>query len=88
MAAISVSLTAINQDGNGRIRLQFGNVEKEFSSLAALQSWVKDVLTLDVLMALYCRIAIDRQPTLNNPAALTGHTLTVDTSLNNWGTVA
>jgi hypothetical protein len=84
MAAVTITLTKINKVGN-KVYLKFGKTEREFNDLAHLKAFVQDQLTPDVLIALFCRIAIDRQPALASPALLEGHGLSIDTSLNNWG---
>jgi hypothetical protein len=85
MPAITVTLTAIARDEDGKIRVRFGKRELEFQNLAALQSYVTEKLDIDTVGAIALRIAMDRAP--NNPEALIGHSVTVDTSLNSWGKV-
>lgn len=85
--ARSVTLTQIRQQ-NGRIFLRFGKETYEFNSLADIRDYVQSILGKAELHALFMACAIERQAALNNPAQLEGRTLTVDFSLNNWGTVA
>lgn len=87
MAAVSVTLTRIQRDGD-RVLVSFGKRTREFASIADLRDFVANTLSRDVLEALFLRLALDRQPNLDNPAQLEGHTLTVDTSLANWGRVS
>ncbi len=83
----SVTCTKIAKDPGGRIRFRFDNREYEFVNLAHLQSFVAATLDIEVLHALFMRMAMDRQPTLANVTNLEGHGINVDLSVNNWGTV-
>lgn len=86
----SATITKIQTDADGKVRFQFGKREYEFSSLAAAKAAVRDqlILSRDTLEVIAMGLALTRQPTLSNPAALQGHTVTVDFTLANWGTVS
>lgn len=83
----SVTLTKITKDADGRIRVRFGKLEREFGSLTHMRSAVRAALDQSGLIDLALALLLSRQPALGNPAALEGKTLTVDFSQPNWGTV-
>lgn len=86
MAALSITLTGIATDADGRIRVRFGKREYEFQNLDIAKAFVADSLSRETLELIALKIAIDRAPA--NPQSLAGHAVTVDTSLASWGKVA
>lgn len=84
----SITLTKCGKDSDNRVRFQFGKRGYEFHDLAAANAFVKSQLDRDTLDTIMMALVMSRQPTLANPAALNGRTLTVDFSLANWGSVS
>jgi len=84
----AITVTKIHKDSSGRIRFRFGKSEAEFESIQAARDYVKSALTRETLELLAMAICLNRQPSLGNPPALEGKTVTVDFSLANWGTLA
>lgn len=85
--AQSVTITKVLRQ-NGRVYIRFGKREYEFASQQAVQEFVAQKLNTEVLEALAIAIVVARQPTLANLALVEGKTLTVDPTVNNWGTVS
>ncbi len=83
----SVTLTKIQKDADGKVRIRFGKREYEFANIQAVRDFARGQLDRDTLEAITMALALTRQPTLSNPTALEGRTLTVDFTLANWGTV-
>ncbi len=83
----SVTLTKIQKDADGKIRIRFGKREYEFANIQAARDFVRSQIDRETLEVIEMALALTRQPTLSNPAALEGRTLTVDFTLANWGTV-
>lgn len=82
----AITITDVDfTNANSPIRIRVGAVEKEFRDLAHLKAYVQSTLDRDSLIALALAILLDRSPT--NPSVAVGKTLTVDTSLNNWGVI-
>lgn len=84
----SVTVTKISKEPDGRILVDFSHGEgREFASLADMKSVVRSNLTRDDLVDIAIALMLSRQPTLANPAAFVGHSVNVDFSAANWGTV-
>lgn len=83
----SVTLSKIDKSG-GRVDFQFADGSGlGFKSAADAADYARRYLTGDTLRAIVVALALTRQPTLGNVAALEGKTVTIDFSQANWGTV-
>lgn len=86
--AASVTLTKIQfTNAQSVIRVRFGKKEYEFNNLAHLQAIVEPFLRREVLEMIALAILMERQPNIGNPGAIEGHSINVDLSANNWGTL-
>jgi hypothetical protein len=89
MAARSVTLTKIQfTNANSPIRIRFGKRDYEFNDLAHMKGFVASQLSRETLESLMLAMLIERQPDINNPGQVEGKTMTVDMSVNNWGTIS
>lgn len=91
--AVSVTLNSVQQDASGRVRFRFsmpsGELdEREFASISDASQYARDRLTRNEAIAMGIALVLTRQPTLSNPSAFAGKTMTIDLTLANWGTVA
>lgn len=86
----SRTIREIKKAANGRvyIRTMPGKVEREFASVQAMLDWANDKLSVETLDAIIIAMIAERQPNLNNVAALEGKSLNVNLAVNNWGTVS
>lgn len=78
--ALSVTLTDVIKDAQGRVRFIFGKEEITFPSVQDAQDYVRTKLdeSRDVVKLLAMAAALKRQPTLANVAQLRGRTITID----------
>lgn len=75
------SISPVTVDANGHVRFRSsGGREREFASKADAIAFAQSMLTIDVLEALVVAKVLTVQPTLNNPSAFAGRSLTFDMS--------
>lgn len=80
----SITCTQAQRDNQtGRITLNFGKIGMEFNDIAHAKAFVESMLSRDTMIALFIKIATDRNLTL---AQIEGKTLTINVNLANWGT--
>lgn len=83
----SVTVTKIVKEASGRVLVYFGKHCREFTTVEDMRAAVRAALTRADVENLALALMLSRQPSLANPAALEGRTVTVDFSLANFGTV-
>lgn len=85
----SVTVSKVVIEPSGRVLVDFSHGEgREYQSLADMKSQVRASLTKDDLIDMALALMLFRQPTLSNPSVFLGHSVGVDFSVNNWGTVS
>lgn len=84
----SITVTKVTKNADGSVSFQFGKTERTFESVAAAVAFARDVLANQAaIQAAAIALMLTRQPSLNNPSVFEGHSVAVDFSLNNWGTI-
>lgn len=84
----SVTITSVTKNGDGSVTVVVGKRTRVYGSVAALKAAVRSNLTVDDLIDLALALALFRQPALGNPSAFDGHTVSVDFTAANWGTIS